>query len=169
MKFTDGFWQLRPGVTPVYAQEAYDVCAGDGSITITAPGKVIERRGDTLNRPTLTVTLSSPLADVIGVRVEHWQGVRRERGFELNVEEGHAVVSVDDERGMLRSGDLTATVRRGAPWSLTFSAGEPGSGEERILTSSGHKSLGYMTVEGEGTFVHEQLSLGVGELVYGLG
>ena len=27
MKFTDGFWQLRPGVTALYAQEAYDICA----------------------------------------------------------------------------------------------------------------------------------------------
>ena len=25
MKFTDGFWQLRPGVTALYAQEAYDI------------------------------------------------------------------------------------------------------------------------------------------------
>ncbi len=25
MKFTDGFWQLRPGVTALYAQEAYEI------------------------------------------------------------------------------------------------------------------------------------------------
>lgn len=169
MKFTDGFWQLRDGVTPIYAQEAYDVFAGDGTVTITAPAKVIERRGDTLNRPTLTVTLSTPLPDVIGVRIDHWQGVRPERGFELTVEEGHAEVVVNDEAGVLRSGRLTATVKRGAPWSLAFSAEEPGSGRERILTSSGHKSIGHMTVAGDGSYVHEQLSLGVGELVYGLG
>src|SRR5689334_1743127 len=163
MKFTDGFWMLRDGVTPVYAQEAYDVSAGDGTVTITAPGKVIERRGDTLNRPTLTVTLSSPPAGVVGVRVEHWQGGRDERGFALHTEAGHGEVTADAQSVSLRSGGLTATVKRGAPWSLTVAAGE------RVLTSSGHKSLGYMTVEGEGAFVHEQLSLGVGELVYGLG
>ncbi len=167
MKFTDGFWQLRDGVTPVYAQEAYDVCAGDGEVTITAPGKVIERRGDTLNRPTLTVTLSSPLPEVIGVRVDHWQGVRAERGFALASQEGHVVVDAGDESATLRAGSLAATVTRGAPWSLAFTAGEEGG--ERVLTSSGPKSLGYMTVEGEGAFVHEQLALGVGELVYGLG
>lgn len=163
MKFTDGFWMLRDGVTPVYAQEAYDVCAGDGTLTITAPGKVIERRGDTLNRPTLTVTLSSPLPGIVGVRIDHWQGGRAERGFDLHVEEGHAEVSVDDEAGVLTTGGLTATVKRGAPWSLTFSAGD------RILTSSGSKSLAYLSVAGDGTYVHEQLALGVGELVYGLG
>jgi alpha-D-xyloside xylohydrolase len=163
MKFTDGFWMLRDGVTPVYAQEAYDVCAGDGTLTITAPGKVIERRGDTLNRPTLTVTLSSPLPGIVGVRIDHWQGGRAERGFDLHVEEGHAEVSIDDEAGVLTTGGLTATVKRGAPWSLTFSAGD------RILTSSGSKSLAYLSVAGDGTYVHEQLALGVGELVYGLG
>ncbi|GIT80889.1 alpha-xylosidase [Leifsonia sp. LS1] len=163
MKFTDGFWQLRDGVTPVYAQEAYDVTAGDGTVTITAPGKVIERRGDTLNRPTLTVTLHSPLPNVIGVRVEHWQGAASGPAFALAAESGHAEVAVDDEGGTLRSGDLVATIRRGAPWSLTFSAGD------RVLTSSGHKSLAHMTVAGEGAYMHEQLALGVGELVYGLG
>ena len=168
MKFTDGFWQLRPGVTPVYAQEAYDVFPAEDTITVTAPGKVIERRGDTLNRPTLTVTISSPLPDVIGVRVEHWQGGRDERGFVLNTEHGHVEVTSDEASASLRSGDLVATVRRGAPWSLTFSARDA-DGADRVLTSSGHKSLGYLTVEGEGAFVHEQLALGVGELVYGLG
>ncbi|WP_431220277.1 alpha-xylosidase [Leifsonia xyli] len=169
MKFTDGFWMLRDGVTPLYAQEAYDVTAGDGTLTITAPTKVIERRGDTLNRPTLTVTLSSPLPGIVGVRIDHWQGAARQPGFPLRTETGHAQVSVDDEAGRLTSGALTATIRRGAPWSLSFSTGEPGSAEERILTASGHKSVAHMTVAGDGAYVHEQLSLGVGELVYGLG
>ena len=73
MKFTDGFWQLRPGVHPVYAAEAYDIDArtspsGD-RLVVTAPTKVIASRGDTLNRPTLTVSLSSPMAGVVTVRV----------------------------------------------------------------------------------------------------
>ena len=36
MKFTDGFWQLRPGVTALYAQEAYRHLA-DGRPRPTAP------------------------------------------------------------------------------------------------------------------------------------
>ena len=46
MKFTDGFWQVRPGVDALYAQEAYDIAAETASIVVTAPTKVIERRGD---------------------------------------------------------------------------------------------------------------------------
>ncbi|MEO7017218.1 MAG: alpha-xylosidase [Leifsonia sp.] len=185
MKFTDGFWQTRPGVSPLYAAEAYDIVAGDESVTITAPTKVIERRGDTLNRPSLTVTLTSPLPNIVGVRIEHFQGARDEIGFDLARETGHATVEATADAGILRTGDLTASVTQGAPWNLTFSA------DGRTLTSSGHKSLAYLELAPDAevtsgivgnarvaatqhpaqprTFVHEQLALGVGELVYGLG
>jgi len=186
VKFTDGFWKTRPGVMPLFAQEAYDIVAGQRSLTVTAPTKVIHGRGDTLNRPTLTVTLTSPLPNIVGVKIEHFQGLTEELGFDLvGAEPGHGVVSVTDAAGTLTSGELTATVATGAPWSLSFSA------EDRILTSSGHQSIGYLRVGPEfeatsgivahtgtaGTapslkpaeYVHEQLALGVGELVYGLG
>ena len=53
MKFTDGFWQLRPGVTALYAQEAYDIDKTDATpdgagLVVTAPTKVIASRGDVL-------------------------------------------------------------------------------------------------------------------------
>jgi alpha-D-xyloside xylohydrolase len=57
MKFTDGLWQLRPGVTELYAAEAYDICAQADAFTVTAPTAVIHRRGDTLNRPVLSLRL----------------------------------------------------------------------------------------------------------------
>ncbi|RFA22684.1 alpha-xylosidase [Subtercola boreus] len=164
MKFSDGFWQMRAGVTPLYAEEAYDLSAGENSLVVSAPTRVIHSRGDTLNRALLTVTLTSPLPNIVGVRIEHFQGALPFDGFDLvGAEPGHGEVSIQDDRGILSSGDLTATVTRGAPWSLTFSAGG------RVLTSGGAKSVGYLDVAGTGTFVHEQLALGVGELVYGLG
>ena len=186
MKFTDGFWHARPGVTPLFAQEAYDIEAGQNSLRVTAPTKVIASRGDTLNCPILTVTLSSPLPNVITVRVEHFQGLREEIGFNLvGAQPGHGSASTTDAAGTLTSGQLTATVSAGAPWNLSFNA------QGRTITSSGHKSIGYMStapgfeatsgpdtgvrVAGglypprRETYVHAQLDLGVGELVYGLG
>ena len=139
MKFTDGFWQTRPGVTTLYATEAYDLVAGENSLVVTAPTRVIESRGDTLNRPALTVTLTSPLEGIIGVKIEHFQGGAQELGFDLVGEEpGHGEVTVSDASGTISSGELRATVSRGAPWDLSFSAGE------RVLTSSGAKSAGYI-------------------------
>ncbi len=184
MKFTDGFWQLRPGVQALYGQEARDLQAQGNELVVTSTTKVIANRGDTLNRPTLTLTLFAPAEGVIGVRVQHFLGAHREPGFELvGAQPGLGTVSVDDEQGTLSSGDLTATVRRGAPWSLEFtSAG-------RRLTGSGPKSQGLIELSSGAqvdpgvvgnartggraplapTYLHEQLSLEVGELVYGLG
>src|SRR5665811_976974 len=141
VKFTDGFWHTRPGVTPLFAQEAYDIVAGDSSLTVTAPTKVIQGRGDTLNCPTLTVTLSSPLPNIVGVRIEHFQGLGEEVGFDLvGAQNGHGEVSVTDAAGTLTSGGLSATVAAGAPWNLSFSA------DGNILTSSGHQSVAYVQV-----------------------
>ncbi|MGW2148935.1 alpha-xylosidase [Nonomuraea bangladeshensis] len=180
MKFTDGLWQLRPGVTALYAAEAYDLDAAEGELTVTAPTTVIGRRGDTLNRPVLTLRLSSPLENVIRVRVEHH--ARGGRGFDLPGAEdggGHGVVKTAAGGGAtLTSGALAATMAPGAPWELSFHAGG------RTLTSSGHKSVGYFRLAadaqtdpgpvgkprtGPAAYLAQQLSLGVGEVVYGLG
>ncbi|MEV4009785.1 alpha-xylosidase [Nonomuraea angiospora] len=174
MKFTDGLWQLRPGVTALYAAEAYDIATEEGAFTVTAPTTVIHRRGDTLNRPVLSLRLSSPLANVIRVRIDHHAGGGR--GFDLvGAEDGHGIVKTD-EATTLTSGALSATMAPGAPWNLSF------HGDGRPLTSSGHKSIGYFQladdaqvdpapVGGTRASAHlaQQLALDVGEVVYGLG
>ncbi|CAN7169351.1 alpha-xylosidase [Microbacterium sp. LjRoot45] len=190
MKFTDGFWQLRPGVTALYAQEAYDIeptdATADGpGIRITAPTGVITGRGATLNRPVLTVTLSSPLEGVIRVRVSHHEGGRRQGGFETPGAAAGGVgdVEIGADGGVLRTGTLAARIAPGAPWSLAFEV------DGRRVTGSGNKAQGYVRlaadaavdhgivgnaraetgVPDERVFVHEQLDLGVGETIYGLG
>ncbi len=188
MKFTDGFWQLRPGVTALYGQEAFDIREVDTidgpGLRVLAPTKTIERRGDTLNRPVLTVTLSSPLEGVVRVRIEHHVGGGRGLSFALpGATDAAASVAIADDAAVLRTGSLQARVATGAPWSLSFSSAD------RILTASGHKSQGYVTLSDDAqvdpgivgnartgspvgrprAFVHEQLDLGVGELIYGLG
>ena len=194
MKFTDGFWQLRPGVTALYAQEAYDITettdTPDGpGLVITAPTMVIAKRGDTLNRPVLTTTISSPAEGVIRVRIAHHEGAKWHGGFGLpGAGAGRAVSSVSDAGGTLDAGALVARIAPGSPWSLSFEV------DGRRVTGSGHKSQGYVrlapgaqvdsgivdnarqggsgasgTVPTASAFVHEQLDLSVGELIYGLG
>src|SRR4051812_3847669 len=84
LKFTDGNWLLRPGVTAHWAAEAYEVSQSGNSLQMLAPTQVIRHRGDTLQGPALTVRLSSPMPDVIGVRISHFEGgVDRGPNFEL--------------------------------------------------------------------------------------
>ena len=189
MKFTDGFWQLRPGVAALYAQEAYDIWqipdTADGpGLMVTAPTAVIARRGDVLNRPVLTTTLSSPADGVIRVRIAHHIGAPWHGGFALPGAGGSADgVEITPSGGTVRAGLLTARVAAGAPWDLAFEV------DGRRVTGSGHKSQGYLRISADAqvdtgivgnaragqrasaapAYVHEQLDLGVGELVYGLG
>jgi len=164
MKFTDGQWLLRPGVTAHYAAEAHTVSAEHEKLVIHAPTRVIRHRGDTLQGPLLTITLSSPLPDIVRVRIEHFVG-RAERGPEIPlVSSPKATVKICDEEksATLTSGGLTARVQKPG-WEISFGAGE------RVLTKSGARGIGYVQTADGRNYVHEQLSLGVGECVYGLG
>lgn len=190
MKFTDGFWQLRPGVTALYAQEAYDIwqtdAAADGAgLLVTAPTTVIAKRGDVLNRPVLSVELSSPLEGVVRVRIAHHKGTKWHGGFDLpGAVSGAGAVEIDGAgSGILTTGPLSARIAQGSPWNLSFDV------DGRRVTGSGHKAQGSIHLAdgadvGHGiagnarsglgapesrAYVHEQLDLGVGELIYGLG
>ena len=39
MKFTDGYWQIRPGVTPYYAVHVHKVEVDENELTVYAPTK----------------------------------------------------------------------------------------------------------------------------------
>ncbi|MWB99841.1 alpha-xylosidase [Agromyces seonyuensis] len=185
MKFTDGFWMLRPGVTALSAQQAYDVEADGDALVVTAPTKRIERRGDTLNRAALTVRVFSPLPDVIGVRIEHHSGGGDALRFPLpGAEAGHGELALDEAAATLTSGGLTARIGRDGGWDLAFL-----DADGRRLTGSGAKSITYFELEPDAqvdtglagrartqsaieladAYLAQQLDLGVGELVYGLG
>ncbi len=74
MKFNDGYWSLRKGVTAVYPVQVWDVETGPDSLTVYAPTNRVVQRGDTLNHAMLKLELSSPMADVIRVRITHHLG-----------------------------------------------------------------------------------------------
>jgi alpha-D-xyloside xylohydrolase len=165
MKFTDGNWLMREGVEVFYPQQAYDRVAGDGSLTVYATRK-IGHRGDTLTGPLLTVEFSSPLPDVVRVRLTHFAGGPPARPqFPLLAEAApDATVRDDDGWATLTSGRLSVRVPPSdAPWRVEFVA------DDRVVTASGPRGMGIAEVAGEGYFMHEQLALGVGENVYGLG
>ena len=46
----------------------------DDKLIVDAPVRPIRDRGDTLQGPLLTVTLGSPMPDIIRVRIEHFRG-----------------------------------------------------------------------------------------------
>ena len=163
MKFTAGYWTIRPGVTPKFAVQVHDVETDPEGVTVYALTRPIDNRGDTLNHPLLTIRLTSPLPNVVRVQIVHHKGRRpREPHFELFAQSSPVTVHDDAEAASLTSGDLTVRVAKGEHWRMDFLDGE------KAITGSGWHGIGVADTP-EGRFVHEQLNLGVGECVYGLG
>jgi alpha-D-xyloside xylohydrolase len=165
MKFTDGNWLMREGVHAAYPRQAYDVATSQHELTVYAPTNPIRHRGDTLTGPLLTITFSSPLPDVIRVKLTHFAGQQPRRPeFALHAEQADGVeIAADERSATLRSGRLAVRVDRGERWRVEF------VGDDRVITASGPRAMGSVDVAGVGHFMHEQLGLGVGEYVYGLG
>src|SRR4051812_34917977 len=160
MKFTDGFWRKRDGITPLHPAHVQDAVAGTDRLTVYAATKQVRGREDTLNAPVITVTCTSPAPDVIRVTITHFAG-ERPRHPRFAVQAAPTVPRVTGDS--FTSGRLTARFATGAPWELSFEA------EGRTLTRSGYKGIGVIDTDGGEHYVHEQLDLGVGEVVYGLG
>ncbi|AEV83328.1 alpha-glucosidase [Actinoplanes sp. SE50] len=159
MRFTDGYWRKRDGLTVVHPAHLQDSVPGPDSLTVYAATRRVRDRGDTLDAPLITVTLTAPMDDVIRVTVEHFQGGVA-KGPEFTI--GGQPADVTVTASTFTSGTLTARVDTGDDWGLDFLAGD------RRITGSGGKGMGVVSGPA-GDFVHEQLDLGVGEVVYGLG
>lgn len=164
MKFTDGYWQMRPGIMPHYAAQVHEVTLENDAITFYAATGKLQRRGDTVNLPMLTVCFSSPMENVVSVQIVHHKGRSPRRpGFSFFPQPAPKIWIVNDEHSTtLTSGQLSVRVQKGDNWLVEY------IGNDQILTSSGWHAVGFVDTS-EGRFMHEQLSLGVRECVYGLG
>jgi len=166
MKFTDGFWLVRDGYTVLSPAEVYDAREHEGGLEVFAPIKRVRDRGDVLNAPQLTFRVSSPAPDVVRVRVSHFTGgLAPKPEFALSPDQNSgASVSILEGEASLTSGRLTARFHRGqGPWKLEF------LGDGQVLTSSDTKAAGHVDGPAGAVYTKEELSLDVGELVYGLG
>jgi alpha-D-xyloside xylohydrolase len=165
MKFTDGYWRLREGVSALCPVQIAEAAAGAGSLTIHATTKPIAARGDLVGGSLLTWEFSSPMADVLRIRLSHFSGSLPEAPqFDLEQTPApRATTTESDEAVGLTSGELSVRIPRAAPWRMEFTAGG------RPLTASPSNGTGAVETADGGHYLRGQLSLGVGECVYGLG
>ena len=160
MKFTDGYWRKRDGYAVLHPAQLRDTDADGEVLTAYATTKPVRERADTLDTPLVTIRCEAPMPDVVRVTIGHFLGgTPKGPNFAVN-QVDHPVTVTDTE---ITSGALTARFRAGAEWGLDFLAGG------RRLTGSGWKGIGVVDTADGRSYVHEQLDLGVGEAVYGLG
>ncbi|MEU8742017.1 alpha-xylosidase, partial [Streptomyces halstedii] len=175
MKFTDGFWQLRSGVHASYATEVRDVRLDDDRLAAYAAVKRVQRRGDTLNAPLITVEAHAPAEGVIAVRLTHHAGKRRRGpdfalpGAAAPAADGQASGSAATTRtegttAELTSGPLTLRLPTEGAFGLEFL-----DQDGRVLTAAGPKGSAFATLGDGSHHMVAQLALGVGETVHGLG
>jgi alpha-D-xyloside xylohydrolase len=165
MKFMNGYWLVKDTITPQFAVQALEVERTDTTMTVFAPVKPTHTRGDILNATLLTLRYSSPMRNVIRVRISHFEG-ELDAGPHFETNEDFAfrpAISISETEAVITSGELSASISLGDTWNVSWHGGG------KALAGSEQKSTGYMTDSRLGPFMKEELSLGVGEHVYGLG
>ena len=166
MKFTNGYWLIRPNFQMQYATQAVRVEKRPDALHVLSACRHIHHRGDTLDGGTLDVTFTAPRENIIRVTVTHFAGKRDNAPhFETYEEPVNAVIEENDETVSFTSGKLTARVQKGENWRVDYVA-EDG----RVLTSSAFRGMGRALDKDTGkTYMSDSLMLDVGECVYGLG
>lgn len=163
MKFTDGYWMTKKGYTIQSPKEVFSYKATKNTLTLYAPYKKIEGRGDTLNMGMSTITLSSPLKDMISVKIVHHEKNNRGPFFDLQKEATSPIIEENQQQLSFMSGDLKAEVSLEEKFCLRF------FGSEQLLTESPFGAQGEINhVDGK-HYMREQLALGIDEQIYGLG
>ena len=171
LKFRNGDWLLRRGVTATYANGIRETKHEAGVFTLfTTPYPSPDRTA--VGGSMLQTEFFSPAENVLGVRLTHFRGVRK-TGPEFGLSSDGTVLDVSEtgDAYILRAGKLRAVVKkppqtpaRGDVWDLSFYGGE------KLLTSSGARSAAYyQDAENGRNYVSQELDLAPEETVYGLG
>ena len=187
MKFSDGFWLNQRGYEVDYAVQAYEVTTTDHSITLLVTPQTIYNRAMTLGGVTLEITYSSTQENVIRVSIQHFKGVlHNEPKFELHADQGYTPkITNEQDHAELISGDTVLRISKGQNWDVSYTY------KGKRLTGGAWRSTSYIQenqfraenrchakcddtfwsdpADPRSTYIREQLTLSVGECIYGFG
>ncbi|KAL4987639.1 glycosyl hydrolases family 31-domain-containing protein [Aspergillus falconensis] len=184
MKFTEGMWLLREGIRIDWMSNTERLNVDKDTVNLLL-NKFQRHRGDTLNSPTVSARVTSPLEGIIGVKLVHWAGgLDNGPHYELNASRGHTEITHEKGKQLKYiSGPLELDINT-APNELafTFTTGANGPNKKKKLTGHSFRSIGYVgdsttpkSQLSDGIFYERQgytlaeLDLSVGEKLYGLG
>ncbi|MDP9027308.1 MAG: alpha-xylosidase, partial [Actinomycetota bacterium] len=106
MKFNNGYWLLREGMAAHLAAETMDVRTTTSRVSVAALTRPHADRGSHLNTATISVELSSPAENVVGVTLRHLvQPDAPLTHFSVRDEHPEVEVVHTDDVVSLRSGD----------------------------------------------------------------
>ena len=174
MIFGNGCWLQKEGCGCFSPQEVYFETIEDTRVTLCLPTQRIMHRGATLGGINLTMIITSPAPEVLRVQTYHHMGaVKKGPDFELEQNEEQPLsVTTDEEKLVIQSGTLCLEIDK-KNWAMSYKR----NGE--LVTKASGRDLACMKMNWKGdyydkgdvvdTYMRQQLSMGVGELIYGLG
>ena len=165
MKFLNGGWLVKDGYNVKYAANIYTANIEPKNLTLFCPfGSPIYNPGMTLDGGILTIEVTSPRPDIITTRLINFKKDRSHcPKFGPNETNPDVEITEDDDKWSFTSGRLTLDIAKGETIDFTYRY------DGEVIAHSGWRAKGLVTdPEGE-LHVTEQLDLGVGEKIYGLG
>lgn len=165
MKFTNGFWLIRDGLELISGVQFFKAYQVDNKLRVLVAPKDLSERASQLDTAILTVEFSTPMEDVICVKIYHHKG-QKKRGpeFQLNEQKVPYSIEENEDEIIFSSGKTSARINKIGPWGVQYFY----NGIK--LTESAFKSMAHITnTKDQSTYLREELSLGVGEYIYGLG
>lgn len=173
MKFFNGHWEKRQGVSVYNPKEVYEWRQEDEEFVFLAPHQHIQERGMTLDGVVLTFHISVSRENIFHIVVEHYQGIQ-ECGphFVLNTEKHSLQMTEEHERFVIQSGYNELHITR-KPFSMEFFC------DGKRMTGMDSEDFGYVRTGDTGVLLYEEQAeavymrgatrLAVGEYIYGLG
>ncbi|MBQ6888341.1 MAG: alpha-xylosidase [Lachnospiraceae bacterium] len=174
MKFSNGCWLQKEGCECFTPQQVYFTKIEETKVTLCAPTHRINHRGDTLGGINLTLIITSPAPEIIRVQTYHHMGIlKKTPEFELELTDTLPLnVTDSDDFVSIKSGSLSLEIGK-KNWSMDYKR------DGKVISKSGWNDLALMKTNWKGdaydkgdienTYMRQQLSIGVGELIYGTG
>ena len=165
MKFLNGGWLVKDGYTVKYAANIYTADIEPGKLTLFCPfGSPIYNPGMTLDGGILTIAVTSPREDIITTRLINFRTDREHcPQFHLNETAPHVEIDETDDAWTFTSGRLTLRIAKGETIDFAYLY------DGKRIAHSGWRAKGLVTSPDGQLHVTDQLDLGVGEKIYGLG
>lgn len=172
MQYENGCWLLKKGYAAFWPTAAYEVTDLNDRLKIYAPTQVVSGKGDTLGGINLTIEISAPFPEMFRVTVYHHKGIV-EKGPYFPVKTGtggRLPYSEDVEKITVHSGSAALEIHK-SPFSMSFLR------DGKVLCKSNVRDLCYIKQDWQGyaydhpgnCWMSQRLSIGVDELLYGLG
>lgn len=165
MKFSHGVWKWAEGITPFCVRRVTEYRVEKDSLWIAAVDRDGIDHADRFEGLVLQLHVTSPMPDVIRVRIlHHAPDPRRAIKPDLDYSLSAPNVRIDDcdDELLFTSGRLSLRISKNN-WSIQFE--DSGT----VITGGARESLAQMTSASGGRWLMQRLRLGVGECLYGLG